>query len=330
MTLPEETSLRIGTSRVERPDVAFFVVCNARDFVALAALINSIRQVGHEEPIYVTDCGLTTVQRQLLDGHVTLLQGPKGYPPVLLKTQGPLLIDPEVAIILDADVILIRPLTDLVGPQPVFFLDPLASRFHPEWSRLGLGPLRQAEYVNGGHYIIPRRSKLLPRFRDATRRMLEIICSEPETAMSASSPFYLLEQDVLAALIATLEPETYTVSQDVGYWPFEGEFETARLLHHIIYKPWLTALRSNPYTRRMTELLTAGPVFVPPELVPRYLQKGFSAHLDREFRSLRHGARETFRGKLGIRKSSGNAPASSIFAALNDRRLREERVERVA
>ena len=319
MTSSEVASLEsdVEVEHVERPEAAFFAVCNARDFIALVALINSIRAVGHREPIYVTDCGLSSVQRQILDPHVTLLPGPQGYPAVLLKTQGALSIDPDVAIILDADVILTRPLTDLIGEAPVFFRDPLGSRFHSGWSRLDLGPLRRGPYVNGGHYIIPRVSGLLPRFRTATERMLEIIRREPEAALSTSGSFYLLEQDVLAALIGTLRHGSYIVSEEAAYWPFHGECKDARLLHHIIFKPWLTRLRPNLYTQQMTELLMTGPVLVPREQVPRFLQRGLVGDLDRQFRSVCHGARETFRGRLGIRRGTDMAPAASLFAALD-------------
>ena len=303
---------------VPHAGTAFFVVCNARDFIALVTLVNSIRATGHEEPIYVTDCGLTPAQREILAKHVTLLPGPKGYPAILLKTHGALSIDPDVAIILDADVILTRPLTDLVGSRPVFFRDPLANRFHSDWSRLGLGPVRNVPYVNGGHYIIPRSSRLLPRFRDATERMLEIIRSDPQAALSASGPFYLLEQDALTALTATLEPGSYVVSDEAAYWPFKEGHEGARLLHHIIFKPWLTRLRPNPYTERAMELLVTGPVRVPRDQVPRFLRGGLVGDLDRRFGSLCHTTRETFRGRVGIRKKSNRAPAASLFAALND------------
>ena len=303
--------------QAQPPSVAFFAVCNARDFIALAALINSIRAVGHRERIYVTDCGLTAAQRRVLKPHVTFLEAPDGYPPFLMKTHGALEIDPEVAIILDADVILLRSLADLVGDRPVFFRDPIPNRFHPDWEMLGLGPMLPLPYVNSGHCILPRQSGLLPRFREAIERMLEIVRGHPALATTPTSPFFYADQDALAALVATLAPESHVLSEEAAYWPFVEGVEDARLLHHIIDKPWLTPLRPSVYTRQMIKLLGRGPVCVPAGQVPGFVRAGARGGLTRQLHATRHAARDTFRGRLGIRDRFAKSGGSVFFAGVD-------------
>ena len=239
---------------------AFFSVSNQRDFLAIVALVNSLREVGHDEPFYLADCGLTNEQRAILGEQVRLVEAPTDVPPPLLKTYAPLAVDPSVALILDADVIVLKPLTDLVGDSPVFFLDPVPTRFFPEWARLGVDPVRRGPYVNSGHMIVPRESGFLPSYQDAISRMLEIVRAEPATCRTPHDPFYFPDQDALNAVIGTLGPGQHIVSDEAAYWPFETGLDRARLLHHILQKPWLTSLSPNPYSRRMVRLLAAGPV----------------------------------------------------------------------
>ena len=65
---------------------AFYCVADERYFLGAVGLVNSLRIVGHDEPIYLLDCGLTGRQRELLAGQVTLVNAPDGAPPTLLKT----------------------------------------------------------------------------------------------------------------------------------------------------------------------------------------------------------------------------------------------------
>ena len=68
-----------------------------------------------------------------------------------------------------------------------------------------------------------------------------------------------------------------------------------------MWKPWLTALRPNAYSRRMVSLLAKGPLIVPQEKLPAHLRLGNVAALVRAERSLRHGIRSLTRGRLGVR-----------------------------
>ncbi len=46
-------------SEVPTPDAAFYAVANSRYFLGAVGMLNSLRLLGHREPAYVLDCGLT-------------------------------------------------------------------------------------------------------------------------------------------------------------------------------------------------------------------------------------------------------------------------------
>ena len=62
-------------------DTSFYCVADQRYFPGAVALVNSIRLVGHREPIVLLDCGLTPAQRRLLEPEVELVTRPPGTPP---------------------------------------------------------------------------------------------------------------------------------------------------------------------------------------------------------------------------------------------------------
>ena len=68
------------------PNAAFYAVANSRYFLGAVGMLNSLRLLGHREPAYVLDCGLTPQQRELLAPHATLVPAPSDAPPYLLKT----------------------------------------------------------------------------------------------------------------------------------------------------------------------------------------------------------------------------------------------------
>jgi hypothetical protein len=282
--------------------VAFFSVANDRHFLGAAALLNSLREVGHDEPFYLLDCGLTEAQRAAIAPHATLLPAPPDTSPFLLKAIGPLTVDPEVAVILDADVIVRRPLGHLIGDRPVVFLNDRTERFEQEWIRFGYGRLRRIPYLNSGQMVFPRESGLLRRLQEGNERMLEILRAEPDTCRVPTDPFYYTDQDVLNALIGSLDEDEYVVSSEVAYWPFDAPRHDASLLHHIMDKPWLTALRPNVYSAEMVRLLAAGPVLPPRADVPPRLRPGLAGAVARAEASVRHTVRERTRGRLGLRR----------------------------
>jgi hypothetical protein len=289
------------TSMHSRSGAAFFSVSNAGHFLGAVALLNSLRAVGHDEPFFLLDCGLTDRQRELLDGHATLIPGSGDVSPLMLKYVGPLQVDPDVAIILDADIIAVRSLHDLIGPKPVVFLNDWTWRFEPEWIRLGFGGLDRVPYLNSGQMIFPRTAGMVPRLHSGNERLLEILSEEPALCRTTADPFYWTDQDVLNALVGSMDPDEYAISDEVAYWPFERSLAGARLLHHILDKPWLKPRRPNPYTREMVRLLSSGPVEVPTTDIPLQLRAGAVGGAARARDAMRHTLRERVRGKLGIR-----------------------------
>src|SRR4029077_1316642 len=80
------TTLRAVTDGpTTRHELAYYTIADAPFFPGLVALLDSLRHVGEESPLYVVDCGLTTSQKQRLSGKVTLVPQYRGLHPVLHK-----------------------------------------------------------------------------------------------------------------------------------------------------------------------------------------------------------------------------------------------------
>ena len=56
--------------------MAFYAVTGRDFFPGAVALLNSLRLLGHDEPLLVVDCGMTARQRELLAEHATVLAAP--------------------------------------------------------------------------------------------------------------------------------------------------------------------------------------------------------------------------------------------------------------
>ena len=117
-------------------------------------MLNSLRLLGHREPLFVLDCGLTAHQRELLGPHATLVPAPSDAPPWLLKTVAPLRHPAGVMVLIDADIIVTRSLAELIdqAAEPrVIAIENDTDRFVPEWGELlGLGEVRRQPYVSSG------------------------------------------------------------------------------------------------------------------------------------------------------------------------------------
>src|SRR4051812_49061180 len=68
-----------------RSNAVFYCVADARYFLGLVALLNSLRLHGHPEPVYVLDRGLTGSQREHLAPHVELVEANDDVHPILSK-----------------------------------------------------------------------------------------------------------------------------------------------------------------------------------------------------------------------------------------------------
>lgn len=269
--------------------------------------MNSLRLVGHSEPVFLVDAGLTLEQRERLSGHVILIPAPEGAPAVFLKMFGPLERPAGVAILLDADVIILRRLTRLIETartgRLVAFVNnkPNHDRFFADWSStLGLGPLRRQPYLAAGQLFVPAslNRRLLQPWMDG-----QVKVDIRRTWLGGgnlSDPFYFADMDVFNAVVAArLEPEDIITFENrlAPHPPFADLIlvderrlicqypDGARpfLLHHVLAKPWLKPTRSNIYSQLLSRLLLAPDVALQltPEQLPLRLREGWLAAADR-------------------------------------------------
>lgn len=292
------------------PETGFFVVCNSKHFVALVTLINSLRDVGHREPIYVTDCGLTEPEREHLSGHAEVLPGPKDLPPTMLKMYGPLTIKPELAAVVDADLLFRRSIADLLDGFPTMFTDCQSGRFHEGWHAIAPQRFRHT-YLSAGTMLLT--SDLVVEIDRAVQQMLDIVADMPFLYRTAGDPFHYGDQDAINGLFGNIAPDRYRIEDLVAYWPFQNGVEGAAILHHILPKPWLVPRRRSIYSQEMIRLLTKGPILLPPREIQLRFHPGAVGGLARSLLATRTIVRERTRGKLGIRARLGYVTGSRHF-----------------
>jgi hypothetical protein len=304
---------------------AIYSVADTTHFPGAVALLNSLRLLGHDEPFFLVDAGLTAEDRSRLAGHATLVRAPQGTPPVFLAPHGPLEHPAGVAIILDADIIVTRPLTELVAAAEagrlVTFVNevPNDDRFFPEWAVvLGLGTLHRRPYLAAGQLLLPTAlaARLLPRWTEGQERV-DMQRTQYGTAR-LDDPFYFADMDVFNALLAAdfTDDEILMLEQRLApHPPFPGlrlEDQSRLLcryddgvrpfmLHHIMAKPWLAATRTTIYSRLLTRLLLADdvPVQLEAEELPLRLREGRLAATDRRRAHVQTIVRTEGRRQLG-------------------------------
>lgn len=307
-----------------KPTTAFYVVADAKHFLGLVGLINSLRLVGHAEPIYVTDCGLAESHRHRLADHVTLVEAGPADAPHLMKAVAPLAHPKDVMVLVDSDIIVTKPLTELVGDarsgKVVAFTDTI-NRFDERWSELlGLGPLRQQPYVNSGLIVIERGigETVLEQLAAGYARVdvkRTIVANG-----SSEYPFYYLDQDILNAVLMTYAREQLDLLDHAlaPFPPFRGlqvvdeaalrcSYQNGRepfALHHILEKPWLSPTRWSIYSRLLARLLLGSDVAVPVrrDELPLRLEPGAIAWLEKR-RSDGFASFAGLRGRLGLRRA---------------------------
>jgi hypothetical protein len=333
--LSDETATHSGAGGGKRapepPGAAFYCVSSEIYFPGAAALINSLRLVGHSEPIFLLDCGLTDAQRVQLAPHATIVTAPVGTPPYMLKTIAPLRHPAETMVLIDADVVVTRPLTEpieVAAQGRIVAVDHGSDRFFPEWGRLlGLRSARQRRYVSsslallggelGGkvirlmHDAQPRANMESSPYATAGPEHALFVDVRPETA---DDPFFFADQDVLNAVLASeVDPER-VVALDrrlEAIPPFEGlrvvDESTLRCayedglepytVHHLTAKPWLQETAYGVYTQLLLRLLLRRDVAVRlrPRDLPPHLRMGLPGYASRKlevaFTRLRSRAR---------------------------------------
>ncbi|MFF5493579.1 hypothetical protein [Streptomyces aquilus] len=290
------------------PATAFYSVADRRFFLGLVAMLNSLRMAGHDEPLVVVDAGLTPRQRDLLAGHVTFVRVPPASLSHYLFVLSPRELPADVMVLIDADMIVTRRLTELVeaarADRVVAFVDCPANsdRFSPRWApALGLGEARRQPYVNAGLVAFSRKlsRRLLPPWADGQARLA--VGDTCYGGAQLADPFYFADQDVLNALLSTcFAPDelAFVDHRFAPHPPFTGlELRDTRtldcrygdgaapfVLHHVLAKPWLEATRRNIYSALLPRLLLAPDVTLrlDAHMLPLRLREGRVAALDRQ------------------------------------------------
>jgi hypothetical protein len=314
---------------MSRAPVAFYCVANSSHFLGAVGMLNSLRLLGHREPVFVLDCGLTPPQRELLAPHVTFVPGPDNALPYLLKTIAPLRHPAEVTVLIDADIIVTRSLTELIeqarnGKVVAFRTD--YDRFFPQWGELlGLGAVKRQPYLCSALVVLGgEEGRDVLRLMDAGQARVPTVSGhspDPRRFFRTvdQSPLQLADQDVLNAVLCT-RPSDRTLRLEHGLAP-EPPFQGLRLrdgqtlrcvyddgsepyvLHHLGAKPWLVPMRDSPYSRLLARLLL-GPgveVNVSEPDVPLRLRNGPLAGASRRLAGLQDRFRSSVRQPLSWR-----------------------------
>ena len=289
---------------------AFYCVADERYFLGAVALVNSLRLVGHREPIHLLDCGLTPEQRELLADEVVLVDGPPEMAPALLKTIAPLTHPAEVVVMLDTDLIVTRsfaePIAWASAGKLVSFRNS-SDRFDPAWGEvLDLGPVRRGPYLDFAALCMPGAvgAGLIPLIQDRQGRV-EI----ERTYWGRNEPDYPLlyaDQYVMNAVVAARVEADDVIVLDArlaSVPPFEGlevldesslrcayaDGTEPYVVHHHMFKPWLAASHEGVYSRLLRRLLIGDDVAVrvPREQVPSRFRAGPRAWAERKLINLR-------------------------------------------
>ena len=294
----------MSTPAASPAGTAFYCVSDSRYFLGAVAMINSLRLQGHDEPVYVLDCGLSAAERDLLAGEATVVAAPRETAPHLLKTVAPLAHPAETMVLIDVDMIVTRPLGELVeraaGGLAIAFRD-RQQRFFAEWGEeLDLGDAGEIPYVSSGLVFLGGA---------VGRRVVELMDTLQDRVdfertfwrrNERGYPFLYADQDVLNAILATtIEPAGRVALE--GRLAATPPYRRLRLvdaaslrcayadgvqpyvLHQFVRKPWLEPMYHGIYSRALVRSLLAADVAirVPAELLPRRMRGGVRGRADR-------------------------------------------------
>ncbi len=195
-------------------EVTFYIVTNRRFFIGAVGLVNSLRLMGHEQRIFIMDCGLVEHQRDVLKSECELVEPPasQAVNPQLLKPFPQLLRPQGTVVILDSDVVVTHPLDAVIetarNGQICVCADPEPERWFAEWEQIFALPCRPRHqtYVNSGFVVfsVDHYPNLLPRWWEYCQR----IRSYPTTFHGApDSPTAQADQDALNAILMSELPE---------------------------------------------------------------------------------------------------------------------------
>jgi hypothetical protein len=288
------------------PAAAFYLVSSPVFFLGAVALVNSLRLLGHDEPVFVLDRGLSPDQRDLIAAEATLVAPPRGGNEQMSKAAAPARHPAGTMVLLDADMIATRSLASLIetaGAGKVVATDSGLDRFVAEWGeRLDLGPATRRPYVSSCLVVAGGAvgRELVELLDDRVDRVdVKLTYLEDDVA---DYPFHHAEEDVLNAIIATRVDADQLVTLDprmAPIPPFEGlrvldasslrcAFADATepyVVHHAwSAKPWLEPTHHGVYSQLLRRLLV-GPdvaIRVPERMVPLRLRRGPLAYMARK------------------------------------------------
>ena len=295
---------RAGQRDAPIAGAAFYCASSELYFPGAVALINSLRLHGHDEPIFLLDCGLTPAHRRLLEQEATIVAGKPDTPPYLLKTIAPRLHPAETMMLIDVDMVVTKPLTplfELASPGRVVAFENDAHRFVAEWGELlELGPTTRRPYVSSGLVVLGGElgSEVLRLWHDRQGRV------DYERSYFGRDepgyPFRFLDQDVLNAILCTSlgSDELAVIEQRLAAIPPFGDLrvlDEKRLrcaypdgaepyvIHHFERKPWLVPIYHGLYSRLLSRLWLGSDVALPlpRELVPLRMRNGILARAER-------------------------------------------------
>jgi hypothetical protein len=289
--------------------VTFYTVSDRRFFPGLVGLLNSLRKMGHDKPLVVGDCGLTTIQRKLLAPHCTLfdLSGILVKNPQYCKPF-PFSLKPHGTVVfIDSDMIVTRNLNALLAAagegKICAFPDPEHDRWFAEWRELfdlPAAPRRQT-YVCTGFvaFSTTKWPNLLERWWEAIGRISSL--PSYQEGAEGSAPYAQPDQDALNALLMSEFPSDalsfLPEEEQVFSWQFNRvdsvdddalacQYMGAQpsILHAASTpKPWMRGgvRRRSVYLRFLRRLLTAPDVAlsVPPHLLEIWLRRGVASEL---------------------------------------------------
>ncbi len=297
---------------------AFYCVSSSRYFLGAVALVNSLRLLGHTEPVFVLDYGLSEAERELLAQECTLVATPGDTTPFLLKTVAPLAHPAEVMVLIDADMIVTQPLTEMIeraAEGRVLAVEHGQDRFFESWGELlGLHRAKRHKYVTSSLVIAggePGR-RFVRLMHDAQPRIdierTPYAVPDPDLSslgsnfkdVESADPFFYADQDVLNAVLACEIPESEAEVLDrrvESVLPFLGlEVVDERSLrcsyddgvqpyavHQILGKPWLKPMLPGVYTQLLIRLLSGSDVAVkvPRRKIPLYVRGGLGGRAAR-------------------------------------------------
>jgi hypothetical protein len=320
--------------------VTFFTVCNDKYFPGLVGLVNSLRLMGHDDPVVVGDCGLTAAQREALAPlcrlfklDSSLVRNPTQYKPF------PFLLHPQgIVVMIDSDMIVTKSLNPVLAlaaqGKICAFPDPEHDRWFSEWQEIFSLPSvpRKQTYVCAG--FVAFSASLWPDLLELWWEACQRIRGHPtlQEGVPSSGATAQGDQDALNALLMSefpfdallLLPDDEQVyihqlrqvrSADARTLRCQYKGQQLLILHACCTpKPWQPNgvcfrgdVRGDVYLRFLRRLLSAPDVAlkVPTPLLKIWLRQGVVADLvcfGRSFANLFKSRAISLVGRLGFRQ----------------------------